>query len=92
MDFLQFSDNSVPYRVFVDDVAARVVALMKKDQSDPEFVSQRRAYEIFGRRNVERWRRLGKVKPCKRPGRLEYRTSELRLLQRTEQDYLDPAK
>ena len=92
MEFLQFTDKSVPYRVFVDDVAARVVALLKKDQSDPEVVSQRRAYDIFGRRNVERWRRLGKVKPCKRPGRLEYRTSELRLLQRTEQDYLEPTR
>jgi hypothetical protein bacD2_22182 len=92
MEFLQFTDKSVPYRVLVDDIAARVVALLKKDQSDPEFVSQRRAFDIFGRRNVERWRRLGKVKPCKRPGKLEYRTSELRLLQRTEQDYLDPTK
>lgn len=92
MTFLHFSDKSVPYRVFVDDVAARVVALLKKDRNDPEFVSQRRAFDIFGRRNVERWRRLGKVKPCKRPGKMEYRTSELRLLQRTEQDYLDPTK
>lgn len=92
MEYLQFTDKSVPYRVLVDDIATRVVALLKKDQSDPEFVSQRRAFDIFGRRNVERWRRLGKVKPCKRPGKLEYRTSELRLLQRTEQDYLDPTK
>lgn len=92
MEFLQFTDKSVPYRVLVDDIAARVVALLNKDQSDPKFVSQRRAFDIFGRRNVERWRRLGKVKPCKRPGKLEYRTSELRLLQRTEQDYLDPTK
>ena len=92
MEFLQFTDKSVPYRVFVDDVAARVVALLKKDQSDPEFVSQRRAYDIFGRRNVERWRRQGKVNPCKRPGKVEYRTADLRLLQRTQQDYLDPSK
>lgn len=89
MEFLPFTDKSVPYRVLVDDIAARVVALLKKDQSDPEFISQRRAFDIFGRRNVERWRRLGKVKPCKRPGKLEYRTSDLRLLQRTEQDYLN---
>lgn len=80
MTFLQFSDKSVPYGVFVKDVA------------DPEYISQRKAYEIFGRRNVERWRRQGKVSPCKRPGKLEYRTADLRLLQRTQQDYLDPTK
>lgn len=87
MMFLQFSDKSVPYDVFVKDVAAEVVNLLKKDEADPEYISQRRAYDIFGRRNVERWRRQGKVSPCKRPGRLEYRTADLRLLQRTQQDY-----
>lgn len=92
MTFLQFSDKSVPYGVFVKDVAAEVVNLLKKDEADPEYISQRKAYEIFGRRNVERWRRQGKVSPCKRPGKLEYRTADLRLLQRTQQDYLDPSK
>lgn len=87
MTFLQFSDKSVPYGVFVKDVAAEVVNLLKKDEADPEYISQRKAYEIFGRRNIERWRRQGKVSPCKRPGKLEYRTADLRLLQRTQQDY-----
>lgn len=85
---LQFADKSVKYSTFVDDVAARVVALLKKDNNDPDYISQRKAFEIFGRRNVERWRRLGRVKPSKRPGKVEYKTSDLRLLQRTEQDYL----
>ncbi len=85
---IQFADKSVKYSTFLDDVAARVVALLKKDANDPEYISQRKAFEIFGRRNVERWRRLGRVKPSKRPGKVEYKTSDLRLLQRTEQDYL----
>lgn len=89
MTFIQFADKSVPYTQFVEDVAARVVSLLKTDNADPDFVSQRRAFEIFGRRNVERWRRCDKIKPCKRPGRLEYRTAELRLLQRVEQDYFN---
>lgn len=87
MTFLQFADKSVPYGVFVKDVAAEVVHLLKKDGADPDYVSQRKAFEMFGRRNVERWRRQGKVSPCKRPGKLEYRTADLRLLQRTQQDY-----
>lgn len=87
MTFLQFADKSVPYGVFVKDLAAEIVNLLKKDNKDPEFVSQRQAFTIFGRRNVERWRRQGKATPFKRPGKLEYCTAELRLLQRTQQDY-----
>lgn len=87
---VQFSDKSIPYRVFVKAIAAEVVHLLKKDDADPDYVSQRKAFEMFGRRNVERWRRQGKVSPYKRPGKLEYRTAYLRLLQRSQQDYLDP--
>lgn len=87
MEFLQFLDRRIPYDKFLNDVAARVVKMLKTDSDDPEYVSQRKAYEMFGRRNVERWRKQGKVQPCKRPGKLEYRTADLRLLQRTVQDY-----
>jgi hypothetical protein bacD2_22182 len=87
MAFLQFLDHLIPYDTFLNDIAARVVKMLKTDKDDPEFVSQRKAYEMFGRRNVERWRKQGKVEPCKRPGRVEYRTADLRLLQRVTQDY-----
>ena len=87
MAFLQFLDHLIPYDTFLNDIAARVVKMIKSDSDDPEFVSQRKAYEMFGRRNVERCRKQGKVEPCKRPGRLEYRTADLRLLQRVKQDY-----
>lgn len=87
---IQFSDKSVPYGVFVKAVAAEIVHILRKDNTDPEYISQRKAYEIFGRRNVERWRRQGKVSPCKRPGKLEYRMADLRLLQRSQQDYFRP--
>lgn len=87
MAFLQFLDRLIPYDTFLNDVAARVVRMLKTDLNDPEYISQRKAYEMFGRRNVERWRKQGKVQPCKRPGKLEYRTADLRLLQRTVQDY-----
>lgn len=86
---MQFLDHLIPYDTFLNDIAARVVRMIKTDADDPEFVSQRKAFEMFGRRNVERWRRQGKIEPCIRPGRLEYKTAELRLLQRTIQDYFD---
>ena len=77
MKILQFLDHLIPYETFLDD---------------PEFISQRKAYELFGRRNVERWKRQGKVVSYKRPGKVEYRTADLRLLQRTTQDYFDESQ
>ncbi len=89
MQFLQFLDHLIPYDTFLNDLAARVVKLLKQDKDDPEFISQRKAYDMFGRRNVERWRRQGKVQCYKRPGKVGYRTVDLCLLQRTVQDYFD---
>ncbi len=89
MVYLNFSDKCVKYSTFINDLAARIVHLLKQDANDPEFISQNKAFEIFGRGNVERWRKQGKVKPYKRPGKVEYRTADLRLLQRVQQDYLD---
>lgn len=89
MQLLQFIDRLIPYDRFINDIAATVVKMIRIDNQDPEFVSQRKAYSMFGRANVERWRKQGKVSPCKRPGKLEYRTAELRHLQRVEQDYFN---
>lgn len=89
MALMQFLDHLVSYETFLNDIASRVVKLLNADKADPEFVSQRKAYEMFGRRNVDRWKRQGKVEVYKRPGRLEYRTADLRLLQRVKQDYFE---
>lgn len=87
--YVQLADKSVPYKVFVDDVAARLAYFIGIDRSDPEYISQNKAFKMFGRSNVERWRRQGKIKPVKRPNKFEYSTADLRLLQRTQQDYLE---
>ena len=82
MKILQFLDHLIPYETFLNDLSSRIVRQLKADKDDPEFISQRKAYELFGRRNVERWKRQGKVVTYKRPGKVEYRTADLRLLQR----------
>ena len=69
MPLLQFLDHLIPYDTFINDLSARIVRLLKSDSDDPEFISQRKAYELFGRRNVERWKRQGKVESYKRPGK-----------------------
>ncbi len=86
---LDFSDKSVTYETFIHDVAATVVRMLSEVRNDPEMVSQRQAYAMFGRGNVDRWRKQGKIEPCKRPGKVEYRTAELRVLQQKKQDYLE---
>lgn len=84
---LDFSDKTVTYETFVRDVASSVVRLLAEVRNDPETISQRQAYAMFGRGNVDRWRKQGKIEPCKRPGKIEYRTAELRRLQCVKQDY-----
>jgi hypothetical protein len=86
MEF-NFADKCVSYATFISDLAATIVRYLKHDASDPEYISQNKAFEMFGRANVERWRKQGKVTPCKRPGKVEYRTADLRYMQRTQQDY-----
>lgn len=86
---LDFTDNTVSYRTFLRDLSANIVKMLHDDRNDPEFISTRQAYNIFGRKNVERWRKAGKLHPYVRPGKTEYETAQLRLLQRTEQDYLN---
>lgn len=86
---IDFPDKSVTYSTFVNDVAASVVRMLNEVRNEPETISQRQAYAMFGRGNVDRWRKQGKIEPCKRPGKIEYRTSELRLLQQVKQDYFD---
>lgn len=86
---LDFSDKSVTYDTFVKDVAAEVVRCISAQRNDPETVSQRKAYAMFGRANVDRWRRQGKIEACKRPGKIEYRTADLRRLQQVKQDYFE---
>lgn len=86
---LDFPDKSVSYATFIRDVAAEVVRQLKEQRDDPETVSQRKAYAMFGRGNVDRWRRQGKITPYKRPGKVEYFVSELRKAQQAKQDYFD---
>jgi hypothetical protein len=84
---MNFEDKSVRYETFVEDVARRLLFLLSRQRNDPETVSQNKAFEMFGRGNVDRWRRKGLIQPCIRPGKVEYRTAELRALQERVQDY-----
>lgn len=88
MNTIEFSDHLIPYQTFLTDIATLVVKMLKAEEGDPDYITQNTAFKMFGRGNVERWKREGKVKPSIRPGKVEYRTSELRFLHRKKQDYL----
>lgn len=77
----------VSYATFVHDIAASIVKQLKDSREDPDMLSQRKAYSIFGRSNVDRWRKKGLITPHKRPGKVEYSTTELRRCQARPQDY-----
>lgn len=56
-----FSDKAPDYETFITDLVARLTAALAQISHDPEYISQRKAYSMFGRANVERWRRQGKI-------------------------------
>lgn len=85
---IQFADKVVSYDTFMNDLVSRIVSEVEKRKSEPEIISKRKAYEIFGRANVDRWMSEGKLTIRKRPGKVELLTAELRRCQAVEQDYL----
>lgn len=88
LELLRLFGSIAVYKQFVNDLVAEMLRQISA-RTEPEFISQRKAYRLFGRCNVERWRREGKIDFFKRPGKVEYRMEDLRRLQETPQDYMD---
>ena len=87
---IQFPDKMVTYETFINDLATALVPKIREALQDPSgIVSQNRAFKLFGEGNVRRWLKKELLVPVsKRPGKVEYRLSDLRLLQARKQDYL----
>ncbi len=84
---LQFPDKTVTYETFVKDVALQLSTLLQQAKEKKEVISQREAYRVYGEANVRRWLRLGLLTVRKRPGKVEYLSSELSNCQSRQQDY-----
>lgn len=86
---LVFPDKCVTYQTFINDLATAMVPKLQEALKNPsDIVSQRQAYKLFGQGNVNRWRARGLLEPVsKRPGKIEYKLSDLRILQQRKQDY-----
>lgn len=72
-----FSDKAIDYETFITDLVARLSAALSQIRHAPEYISQRKAYSMFGRANVDRWRRQGKIQPSNDPNHtIPYSTAE----------------
>lgn len=88
---LAFPDKCVSYSVFINDLATALVPKLKEAMENPsDIISQRTAFKLFGCANIRRWIEKGQLTPvAKRPGKIEYRLSDLKILQQRQQDYFD---
>ena len=58
---LQFADQSVTFEKFVDLLATKVALRMHQVEKGQMEVSQAEAYRLFGRADVERWKKKWQV-------------------------------
>lgn len=88
---LLFDDKCVNYETFIRDLSSALVPMLVEVlRSKSGILSQRQAYKRYGEANVKRWKRTGALVPLSiRPGKVEYRITDLQRLQARFQDYFD---
>ena len=86
---LLFSDTTVSYLQFVDDLATKIALRVHQIEKGQLEVSQAQAFRMFGRADVERWVRSGNLEPVRiSPGKKRYRLIDLQKLASIQQNYL----
>lgn len=82
---IQLNEDSLA--TYFADMAKKMADYLKEVKDDPEYISQNKAYSMFGKNNIERWKALGLITPRIEIGKMRYKTSILRKLQDIKQDY-----
>ena len=86
---LQFSDKTVTFEQFVDMLATKVALRIHQVEKGQLEISQAQAYRMFGRADVDRWVKNGKLKPVRiSPGKKRYRLVDLQELATIQQNYI----
>ena len=86
---LQFVDQSVTFEQFVDLLATKVALRMHQVEKGQMEISQAQAYRLFGRADVDRWVKNGKLKPVRiSPGKKRYRLVDLQELASVQQNFI----
>ena len=93
---IEFADKMVSFETFLSAIRNVVKEEVSNAVGKRPFITQAKAYATFGRRNVERWVKEGKVKVFGRGkdgkvARYEYKLSELEACADKVQDYLHQA-
>lgn len=84
-----FMDKTVSYDQFVDELAIKIALKIHMVENGQLEISQSKAFKMFGRADVERWIKHGKLTPCRvSPGKKRYRLADLQKLANIKQNYL----
>jgi len=82
-------DESVTFEQFVDSLATKVALRIHQIEKGEFEVSQTQAYKMFGKADVQRWIKSGKIEPVRiSPGKKRYRVVDLQRLANIQQNYL----
>jgi hypothetical protein len=86
---LRFTDQTVTFDQFVDMLATKVALRIHQVEKGQLEISQAQAFKLFGRADVERWVKNGKLEPSRiSPGKKRYKLVDLQKLASIQQNYL----
>ena len=86
---LEFINKSVTFEQFVDVLATKVALRIHQIEKGQLGISQAQAYKLFGRADVERWVKSGKIEPVRiSPGKKRFKLVDLQMLANVQQNYL----
>ena len=86
---LEFINKSVTFEQFVDVLATKVALRIHQIEKGQLEISQAQAYKLFGRADVERWVKSGKIEPVRiSPGKRRFKLVDLQMLANVQQNYL----
>lgn len=86
---LEFINKSVTFEQFVDVLATKVALRIHQIEKGKLEISQAQAYKLFGRADVERWVKSGKIEPVRiSPGKKRFKLVDLQMLANVQQNYL----
>lgn len=85
----QFVDQTVTYEQFVNELATKIALKIHQVEKGQLEISQAKAFKMYGRADVERWVKSGKLQPSRiSPGKKRYRLIDLQKLADIQQNYL----
>ena len=86
---LEFINKSVTFEQFVDVLATKVALRIHQIEKGQLEIRQAQAYKLFGRADVERWVKSGKIEPVRiSPGKKRFKLVDLQMLANVQQNYL----